>query len=131
MKINNKIIKSQSILEYLIILSAIIIAILANTVGLQRGVQNSLDSTGNTLATNMSNATVPQSVGSEPYYTAPRNTTSSPTWGGTDTYGGPSYTGGYNYDEWVKNNPNSAYNAPQGGTILENPGNSGGTNARP
>jgi len=129
MRSNNKIIKSQSILEYLIILAAIIIAILANTIGLKTGVQNSLNTIQNTTAAQMSSAAAPKTVQGENYYTAPKQTTSSPDWNNTDTYGGPNYTGGYNYDEWVKNNPNSAYNAPAAGTVLETVDNSGGTNA--
>jgi len=130
MKINNtKMITSQSILEYLIILAAIIIAILANTVGLKVGVQNSLDTIQNTTAAQMTNAVAPQTVQGENYYNAPQNLTSSEWTNNTDTYGGPNYTGGYNYDEWVKNNPDSAYNAPAAGTVLETVDNSGGANA--
>ena len=121
--------KAQSILEYLIVLAAIFIAIVINTVGFSTGIQNSLglqnslNTTQNIIETGIiRNATPPQSVTGEAYYKQPSENVADPALtnpnvNNMDKYGGPEYTGGYNYDEWVRNNPDSAYNAPEGGYI--------------
>lgn len=126
MKLNiQKTVKAQSILEYLLVLSAILIAIIVNTVGFHSGVQNSLDLQKglNTIQDGFSEGILvteaPQKVTGQSYYTPARDHTSDQGWDNNiDTYGGPDYTGGYNYDEWVRSNPNSAYNAPKAGTII-------------
>ena len=122
--------KTQSILEYLIVLSAILIVIIISTVGFSRGVQNSLglqnslNTTQDAIETGIIRDTQPpDTVVSQSYYTAPSENVSDPALSNSsvnnmDTYGGPEYTGGYNYDEWVRNNPDSAYNAPAAGTVI-------------
>jgi len=117
--------KAQSILEYLIVLSAIIVVIIINTVGFSTGIKNSLnlqkslDITQNAIETGIiRDAEPPSDVTSEAYYKPTSEITSNPN--KTDLYRGQEYTGGYDYDTWVKNNPNSAYNAPEAGTIVEN-----------
>lgn len=127
--------KAQSILEYLMVLAAIFIAILINTIGFHSGVQNSLglqdslDTTQNTIETGIiRKAEPPQTVTGQPYYKNPSENVadpalSDPNVNNMDKYGGPEYTGGYNYDEWVRDNPNSAYNAPAAGTIISSEAN--------
>jgi len=102
-------IKTQSILEYLIVLSSIIVVIMINTIGFNAGVQNSLG-LQNSLNTTQADASTilndprpPAHVLGEPYYVPPQTNTSNPN--NTDSYGGPNYTGGYNYNNWVNSNP--------------------------
>jgi hypothetical protein len=112
MKVNIKRInpvKAQSILEYLIVLSAIIVVIVINTIGFSSGVQNSLNlqnslnTTSADVSTILNDANAPSKVTSQSYYNAPTEITSNPN--NTDTYGGPQYTGGYDYNNWVNSNP--------------------------
>lgn len=109
----------QSILEYLIVLSAIIVVIVINTIGFSSGIQNSLglqkslNSTAQDVNTIVTDSNPPASVTNQSYYNAPSENIPS----FTNTYNGVNYTGGYDYDTWVRNNPNSAYNAPDAGTI--------------
>ena len=113
---------AQSIMEYLIVLSAIIVVIIISTIGFSTGIQNSLglqnslDTTQNDVQAILNDANAPTNVTSQSYYTPPSEITSNPN--STDNYGGPEYTGGYDYDTWVRNNPDSAYNAPVVGTVV-------------
>ncbi|MFA5008578.1 MAG: hypothetical protein WC546_05095 [Candidatus Omnitrophota bacterium] len=132
MKLNSKksdSLKAQSILEYLIVLAAIFVAIVINTVGFRTGVQNSLglqnslDTTQNTIETKVvRNPEPPQTVKEQPYYKQSSENVEDPAMSNSnvsqvDQYAGPEYTGGYDYDRWVRNNPNSADNALAAETV--------------
>lgn len=119
-----KTVKSQSILEYLIVLAAILVVIIINTVGFSTGVQNSLglqnslNTTQNAIETTVIRNAAPSSkVASEPYYKAPEEITSNPN--NTDEYRQPPYTGGYDYDEWIKNHPDSGYINRTGNSVSQ------------
>ncbi|MDD4955444.1 MAG: hypothetical protein PHP17_05355 [Candidatus Omnitrophica bacterium] len=113
--------KTQSILEYLIVLSAIIIVIVINTIGFNTGVQNSLglqnslNSTQQDASSILNSPSAPNTVTREPYYTPARDITTNPN--NTDAYNGPNYNGGYNYNEWVNNNPDNGNVNRTGNTI--------------
>ena len=100
---------AQSIMEYLIVLSAIIVVIIISTIGFSTGIQNSLglqsslNTTQNDVQAILNDANAPTNVTSQSYYTPPSEITSNPN--STDNYGGPQYTGGYNYNDWVSSNP--------------------------
>jgi len=106
--------KAQSILEYLLFLLIITIGIVAGTIGFSSGVQNSLglqrslDTTQTDMSTILNDPKPPQGILDESYYDAPENIVSNPN--NTDVYGGPNYPrgpSGYNYNEWVNNNPDN------------------------
>jgi hypothetical protein len=69
--------KSQSILEYLIVLTAIMVGIIASTVGFHRGLQNSLDEKQMAIEANIKGNETPQEVKNEAYYAAAHNRTDS------------------------------------------------------
>ncbi|MCK9574314.1 MAG: hypothetical protein M0R20_08015, partial [Candidatus Omnitrophica bacterium] len=102
---------AQSILEYLIVLSAIIVVIIISTIGFNTGIQNSLglqnslNTTQSDVEVILNDANPPINVTNQSYYTPPSEITSNPN--STDTYGGPQYTGGYDYNNWVNNNPDN------------------------
>jgi hypothetical protein len=136
-------VKAQSITEYLIVVGAIMIFIMANTLGLSIGLRNNLNTT--------STQTVPNTI-SQPtqrsYDPAAdlsqlqkeykdidlaklqekfKNissylSTEQEIYKNIDTYGGADYTGGTDYENWVLKYPGSAYNAPPVGTILPDGG---------
>lgn len=117
MKANTKKIraeKAQSILEYLGFLLIVIIGIVAGTIGFHSGVQNSLglqrslDTTQTDMSTILNDPQPPAGTSGESYYHGPQNIVSNPN--STDTYGGPNYPSGpsgYDYNEWVNNNPDN------------------------
>lgn len=116
---------AQSILEYLIVLSAIIVAIVINTVGFNAGVQNSLglqnslNTTQEDVSTILNSPKPPTKVVSEPYY-VPRQTKTS------DPNNRPKprlqYNGGYHYNDWVNSNPDNGYINHTGGNSAPKPG---------
>ena len=62
--------KSQSIMEYLIVLAAIMVGIIASTIGLRAGLQNSLDINQNITEANVKSTEPTQRVKNETYYAA-------------------------------------------------------------
>jgi hypothetical protein len=84
---------AQSILEYLIVLSAIIVVIIISTIGFNTGIQNSLglqnslNTTQSDVEVILNDANPPINVTNQSYYTPPSEITSNPN--STDTYGGP------------------------------------------
>jgi len=107
-----------------LVLSAILVVIVINTIGVshvvQTSLQDSLNSTQADASTILKDPTPPSHVPGEPYYVPPQTDTSNPN--STDIYGGDQYTGGYNYDKWVHDNPKSAYNARPAGSSVPQPG---------
>jgi hypothetical protein len=101
--------KTQSILEYLMVLAAIMVAIVINTIGVghvvQINLEDSLNSTRSATAAILEDPQPPRHVPGEPYYVPPQTKTSNPN--NTDPYHGPNYNGGYNYKKWVENNPDN------------------------
>ena len=71
-----KLVKSQSILEYLIVLTAIVFAIIVGTigpVGLNRGIQSSLDQAQEDIEDELTNEYhAPAGIQEERYYSAPQ-----------------------------------------------------------
>jgi len=119
-------IRGQSITEYLIVLAAIIGAIVASTIGIRHGVDKGMKDVNAKFETGIKNSSVPGKqktyLQAEESYSDSKKHTSDPQWENTDQPGGPQYTGGYDYDNWVHNNPDSAYNAPADGTTLYDTG---------
>lgn len=106
--------KSQSILEYLIILGAIILAIVANTVGLQRSLQKNLDTNQKVLEAEAKGSEAPANVKNEEYY-ASASQQSNSEWNNTDTYAGTAYKNQYYFHE---GNSDMSY-VPKEGTVLD------------
>lgn len=107
--------KSQSIMEYLIVLTAIIFVILANTVGLKRGVQTSLDKNQKILETQAKGNETPENVKSEDYYTSAHPRNDSEWTNNTDKYNNTAYKNEYYFHEGKSD---MSY-APDNNTILD------------
>ena len=117
--INIKLVKTQSILEYILAMTAIFIMVLIGTVGLKTGIQNNnlsdtleggLDSAQGEIDSDYIRRTEPSDdVVSQDYFSSPQEFTSDSEWeqagiheGGDtyDGYGGPEYnTNQYYYHE--------------------------------
>jgi hypothetical protein len=77
--------KSQSILEYLIVLTAIIVAFIATTVGFRSGLQHNLDVNQKAVEERIESTTAPAEVKTEPYYTDSRQRSDSNWYVNADT----------------------------------------------
>ncbi|MEI8349604.1 MAG: hypothetical protein WCI77_05580 [Candidatus Omnitrophota bacterium] len=124
---NHKIMaRGQSITEYLIVLAAIIGAIVASTIGIRYGVNRGMKTVNEKFEKGIATSSVPGKqkayLQTEESYDDSRQHKTDPAWENTDQPGGPQYTGGYEYEEWVRNNPDSAYNAPEDGKTLYDTG---------
>ncbi|MCM8831739.1 MAG: hypothetical protein NC918_06085 [Candidatus Omnitrophica bacterium] len=94
-----KIKSAQSILEYLITLTALVVLILFNTVGIKRGLQNNLEKSKPILEENIKSNDAPSEVKSEDYYSESRKKDDPGWYAKVDTYGGPQYDLGYYFHE--------------------------------
>jgi ABC-type lipoprotein release transport system permease subunit len=95
---NKKVIKSQSMLEYLVTLVAIIIAIAAGTIGLNTGVTRGMNNAQRDIAQNITQSNPPAQVMGESYYSPTQTHTSDSNWQRVD-YGGAQYKNEYYYHE--------------------------------
>lgn len=94
-----KFVKSQSILEYLITLTAIVFVIIANTIGIKNGIQVNLDNSKPVVERFITNNQAPDEVKQNDYYVESKER-NDPTWRATtDTYGGQQYELGYYFHE--------------------------------
>ncbi|MFH1771295.1 MAG: hypothetical protein ABH872_00590 [Candidatus Omnitrophota bacterium] len=91
-------IKTQSILEYIAVLTAVVIAIVAGTVGLRQGVDTGLSQIQDEATNNIMKQTEPpENIASQDFYEPPGNL-NDPKWNDqTDTYGGAEYNQGEYY----------------------------------
>jgi hypothetical protein len=115
-KLLTKSVKSQSILEYLITLTAIVIAIIIGTVGLKQGVQNGLDTAEDEIVNDYINdRDAPESVQEEGYYTPSSTDMFEGEAQSRDAYEGPQLSGGYYYHEGESNMDH----VPEAGAIMD------------
>ncbi|UCC95663.1 MAG: hypothetical protein JSW40_02660 [Candidatus Omnitrophota bacterium] len=109
--------KSQSIIEYIVYLTAVIILILVGVLGLNVGVRGGLDAAENKIDDELLDRTEPSSdIMEEEFYTPKEENHFDDEWANKDSYGGPEYAP----DEfYYHEGPSNMDYVPEDGKVLQ------------
>ena len=106
---------AQSILEYVIFLTAAVVAIMVATVGLNTGVRNGLSTAEQVITDRISDTAAPSEIQTRDYYVAAGEHTDAGYMANTTAYGGAEYKNEYYFHE---GDSDMSY-VPAVGTVLD------------